>query len=81
MPWCTKRSARGPLFALHVTLNILGVFGFRARVHPEHNFLLQNRLLRGRKVGGVFWRFPALDILDRMSRSAVIVGFCAGGWA
>jgi len=69
--------ARGPLFALHVTLNILAYSAFALAFILSGIFLLQNRLLRGRKVSGVFWRFPTLDFLDRMSRSAVIVGVLA----
>lgn len=66
--------ARGPLFALHVTLSILAYAAFAISFVLSAIYLLQNRLLRDRKLGVVFWRFPALEVLDRMSRSGVLVG-------
>jgi ABC-type transport system involved in cytochrome c biogenesis permease subunit len=69
--------AQGPLFALHVTLNILAYAAFAISFVLSAIYLLQNRLLRDRKMGVVFWRFPALEVLDRMSRSGVIVGVVA----
>ncbi len=71
--------ARGPLFALHVTLNILAYAAFAISFVLSAIYLLQNRLLRDRKMGVAFWRFPALEVLDRMSRSGVIVGVLAMG--
>jgi HemX protein len=70
-------AARGPLFALHVTLNILAYSAFALAFVLSAIYLLQNRLLRARKPGGMFWRFPALDVLERMSRSSVLVGLLA----
>ncbi len=69
--------ARGPLFALHVTLSILAYAAFAISFVLSAIYLLQNRLLRDRKLGVVFWRFPALEVLERMSRSGVIVGLVA----
>ncbi len=69
--------ARGPLFALHVTLNILAYSAFALSFVLSAIYLLQNRLLRARRPGGMFWRFPALDVLERMSRSSALVGIIA----
>jgi len=66
--------AKGSLFALHVTLNILAYSAFALSFVLSAIYLLQNRLLRDRRLGTVFWRFPALEVLERMSRSSVIVG-------
>lgn len=66
--------AHGPLFALHVTLNILAYSAFTLSFVLSLIYLLQNRLLRDRRLSTVFWRFPALEVLERMSRSSVIVG-------
>jgi ABC-type uncharacterized transport system permease subunit len=69
--------ARGTLFALHITLSILAYSAFALAAVLSAIFLLQNRLLRQRKPGGMFWRFPALDVLERMSRSSALVGILA----
>ncbi len=69
--------ARGPLFALHVTLDILAYAAFALAFVLSLIFLLQNRLLRGRKLSTVMWRFPALEVLERMSRSSAVVGILA----
>jgi ABC-type uncharacterized transport system permease subunit len=66
--------AHGPLFAFHVTLNILAYAAFTLAFVLSVIYLLQNHLLRDRKLSTVFWRFPALDVLEGMSRSSVIVG-------
>jgi ABC-type uncharacterized transport system permease subunit len=68
--------AQGPLFAFHVTLNILAYSAFAISFVLSVIFLIQNRLLRGHKLGIVGWRFPALDVLERMARSSVLIG-CA----
>jgi ABC-type transport system involved in cytochrome c biogenesis permease subunit len=37
-------------------------------------FLVENRLLRNPQLSEVVWRLPALELLERMSRSSVLVG-------
>jgi ABC-type transport system involved in cytochrome c biogenesis permease subunit len=66
--------ARGPLFAFHVTLNTLAYAAFALSFALSLIYLIQARVLRARRPGMVFWRFPALDLLERMSRSSVWVG-------
>jgi HemX protein len=65
---------RGVIFAFHVTLNILAYAAFALSFVTSLIYLMQNRLLRGRKLGVIGWRFPALDVLERVSRSSVGVG-------
>ncbi len=69
--------ARGPLFALHVTLNILAYSAFALSFILSLIYLVQNRVLRERRPGRVFWRFPALDVLEQMSRSSVWLGLAS----
>lgn len=66
--------AEGTLFALHVTSNILAYSAFAISFVLSLIYLLQNRILRDRRPGATFWRFPALEVLERMSRSSVAVG-------
>jgi ABC-type transport system involved in cytochrome c biogenesis permease subunit len=68
--------AQGPLFAFHVTLNILAYSAFAISFVLSIIFLVQNRRLRSHKLGVVGWRFPALEVLDQMTRSSVLIG-CA----
>lgn len=66
--------ARGPSFAFHVTLNILAYSAFTLAFVLSVIYLIQNRVLRDRRPGATFWRFPPLEVLERMSRSSVVVG-------
>jgi ABC-type transport system involved in cytochrome c biogenesis permease subunit len=70
-------SARGPLFAFHVTLNTWAYAAFALSFVLSLIYLVQDRVLRSRRLGAAFWRFPALDVLDRMARSSVYVGLVA----
>ena len=72
-PAAASRRA-GPLLALHITLNVLGYAAFALSFVLSLIYLIQNRLLRDRRLGSVVWRFPALEVLERMSRSSVLVG-------
>jgi ABC-type transport system involved in cytochrome c biogenesis permease subunit len=66
--------ARGPVFAFHVTLSILAYAAFALSFVVSLIFLVEDRLLRNRTLGDVVWRLPALELLERMSRSSVLVG-------
>ena len=70
------RAARGH-FALHVTLNTWAYAAFALSFVLSLIYLIQDRVLRSRRLGVAFWRFPALDVLDRMARSSVYVGLVA----
>jgi ABC-type uncharacterized transport system permease subunit len=67
----------GSAFALHVTLNILAYSAFTIAFVLSLIYLLQNRVLRDRHLGSTFWRFPPLEVLERMSRTSVVVGTVA----
>jgi ABC-type transport system involved in cytochrome c biogenesis permease subunit len=71
---------RGPMFAFHVTLNTWAYAAFALSFVLSVIYLVQDRLLRSRRLGVPFWRFPALDVLDRMARSSVYVGLVALGF-
>jgi len=66
--------AKGVAFALHVTLSILAYAAFGLSCVLSVIYLAQQWLLHKRKVGGVLWRLPPLELLDRMSQSSVLVG-------
>src|SRR5262249_27115497 len=62
------------LLALHITLNMWGYAALAISSVLSLIYLIQNSLLRHRKLGSIVWRFPALEVLERMSRSGVAVG-------
>jgi len=67
-------AAHGPTFAFHVALSILAYSAFALSFVLSLVFLGEERLLRNHKVGDVVWRLPPLELLERMSRSSVLVG-------
>jgi ABC-type transport system involved in cytochrome c biogenesis permease subunit len=72
-----RPAARGPLFAFHITLDIWAYAAFALSFILSMIYILQDRVLRSHRPGATFWRFPALDVLDRMARSSVYVGLGA----
>ncbi len=66
--------AHGVVFALHVTLSILAYSAFALSFVLSLMFLGEERLLRSHKLSKVVWRFPPLELLERMSHSSVLVG-------
>jgi HemX protein len=73
----TPTAAKGVLFAFHVTLSILAYAAFALSFVFSLIFLGEERHLRKHKVGDVVWRLPPLELLERMSRSSVLVGLVA----
>jgi ABC-type transport system involved in cytochrome c biogenesis permease subunit len=69
--------ASGPLFALHITIGVLSYAAFAISFLLSVIYLVQSRILRRGRPGLAFWRFPALDLVERMSRSSVWVGVVA----
>jgi len=66
--------AHGPSFAFHVALSILAYAAFALSFVLSLIFLVEERLLRRHKLGDVVWRLPPLELLERMSRSSVLIG-------
>src|SRR6267143_1363845 len=71
--------AHGAVFALHVTLSILAYSAFALSFVLSLIFLGEQRLLRSHNLGDVVWRLPALELLEEMSRSGVLVGLVSIG--
>lgn len=73
-PTSTSFTAHGVVFALHVTLSILAYAAFALSCVLSLMYLGEERLLRMRRMGEVVWRFPSLELLERMSQTSVLVG-------
>jgi ABC-type transport system involved in cytochrome c biogenesis permease subunit len=67
----------GPLFAFHVTIAILGYAALSLSFVLAMLYLVQTRQLQKRKTGLLFSGLPALDVLDRLQRTAIAVGVVA----
>ncbi len=67
----------GSLFAMHVTLAILGYAGLTLSFVLAQMYLLQTRQLHKHKLGLLFSRLPALDVLTRLHRTSVALGIAA----
>jgi ABC-type transport system involved in cytochrome c biogenesis permease subunit len=70
-----KRS--GALFAMHVTLAIFGYAALTLAFVLAQLYLIQNQQLRRRKLGPLFSKLPALDVLSQLQRTSVITGVAA----
>jgi ABC-type uncharacterized transport system permease subunit len=68
-------TVRSALLPLHVGANILGIAAFGLAFGVALAYVIQERLLRQKKVGGIFQRLPPLDVLDSLSFRFVAVGF------
>jgi len=67
----------GSLFALHVTLAIFGYAALTLAFVLAQLYLIQNQQLRRRKLGLLFSKLPALDVLSQLQRTSVITGVSA----
>jgi ABC-type uncharacterized transport system permease subunit len=66
---------RSFLLPLHIGLNVLGIVAFALAFAAAVGYVIQERLLRRKKIGGLFQRLPALDVLDHLGLRLVMIGF------
>ena len=69
------QGTHGSVFALHVTLAILAYAAFTFSFVLSILYLIQNRQLKRRRIGVLFSRLPALEVIGRMNRTAVSIAF------
>lgn len=67
----------GALLALHVGSVILGTASFTVAFAMALAYLLQERQVKRKRLGGVFQRLPPLDVLDDLGYRCVAVGLPA----
>jgi ABC-type uncharacterized transport system permease subunit len=70
-----SREVQQALLPLHIGANVLGIAAFTLAAAAAVGYLIQERLLRSKQVGGVFRRLPPLDRLDTLGFRALLVGF------
>jgi ABC-type uncharacterized transport system permease subunit len=66
---------KSALIPLHVTANLLGVALFSLAFGAAALYLVQERLLKEKRIEGLFQRLPPLDALDRAEHRFLLAGF------
>lgn len=68
-------SVRSALLPVHIGVNALGIVAFALAFGAATAYVIQERMLRRKKLGGVFQRLPPLDVLDSFGLRSVSLGF------
>lgn len=66
---------RSAILPIHVGVNVLGLAAFAFAFAVALAYVIQERQLRKKQLGGLFQRLPALDVLDHLGLRAVMIGF------
>lgn len=66
---------RSLLLPIHVGVNVLGLAAFCLAFAAAVAYVIQERQLRRKRLGGLFKRLPALHVLDGLGLRAVLIGF------
>ena len=66
---------KSALVPLHVTMNLLGVALFSLAFASAVAYLVQEKLLKAKRVDGLFQRLPPLDSLDKAEHRFLLAGF------
>ena len=69
------KNVRGVLLPFHVTMNLVGVALFALAFSAATLYLVQERLLKKKRIDGVSRRLPPLDALDRAEHRFLLAGF------
>jgi len=67
----------GSLFAFHVTMAIIGYAALSLSFVLAQLYIIQNKQIRRHKLGLLFSRLPALDVLSRLHQTSVLIGVSA----
>jgi ABC-type uncharacterized transport system permease subunit len=59
----------------HVASNLFGVALFTLAFSAATLYLIQERLLKAKRIDGVFRRLPPLDVLDKAEHRFLLAGF------
>ncbi len=68
-------TVRRPSLTLHIVTALMGVAFFAIAAGVALMYLLQEREVKGKHFGALFFRLPPLDALDRMNQRLVRAGF------
>ncbi|HJP19632.1 MAG TPA: cytochrome c biogenesis protein CcsA, partial [Nitrospinota bacterium] len=60
---------------IHLTLSMLGISAFAIAFGASIMYLLQEKLLKTKKIGSLYQRLPSLEILDNVMHWIIAIGF------
>lgn len=63
------------LLTLHRTLSILGSVAFAMAFAAGLMYLIQEKQVKSKKLGIMYFRMPSLEILDNLNYKVIVVGF------
>jgi ABC-type uncharacterized transport system permease subunit len=66
---------RSALLPVHVGVNVLGVVAFALAFGVAVAYVVQERQLRQKRIGGMLSRLPPLDVLDALGFRFIAIGF------
>ena len=66
---------KGAIMPFHVASNLFGVALFTLAFSAATLYLIQERLLKAKRIDGVFRRLPPLDVLDKAEHRFLLAGF------
>lgn len=69
------RGVKSVLLPFHVTMNLVGVALFALAFSAAALYLVQERLVKQKRIDGVSRRLPPLDALDRAEHRFLLAGF------
>ncbi len=70
-----SHEASSALLVVHVGLNLLGIVAFALAAAAATAYVIQERNLRAKRLGGPFSRLPPLDVLDTIGLRFTVAGF------
>ncbi len=63
------------LLPFHIGVNMLGLVAFAVAFAASVGYVMQERQLRLKRLGGIFQRLPPLEVLDKLAYRSVLAGF------
>jgi ABC-type transport system involved in cytochrome c biogenesis permease subunit len=69
------QEVRSALLPIHVGVNVAGLVALVIAFGASTAYVLQDHMLRTKRLGGVFQRLPSLDVLDSLGFRSLVVGF------
>lgn len=66
---------KSAILPFHVTTNLFGVALFTLASSAAALYLIQEHLLKAKRIDGIFRRLPPLDVLDRAEHRFLLAGF------